>query len=202
MKTKESVRHDRTDLRRRQIIAAALSCFVEYGYANTTMENIRLRSGASNGSIYHHFKGKEQLAAAVYLEGILDYQNGFLAELRKNKQARKGVRSAISYHLDWVSEKPEWARYLLQMGNTNLVSLSEEAIGESNLAFFAEIAVWFETRIEAGDIRRLPIEICLPLLLAPCYEFSRLWLAGLAQSDIASASKMLSDAACAALKAA
>ena len=201
MKVKEGVRRGRSDLRRRQIISAALSCFVEDGYANTTMDDIRLRSGASNGSIYHHFKSKEQLAAAVYLEGILDYQNGFLAVMRKSKQARKGVRSAISYHLHWVSLKPEWARYLLQMGNTNLASLSQEAISESNLAFFGEIAVWFENRMKDGEVRRLPIEICLPLLLAPCYEFSRLWLAGLAQSDISSASKMLSDAAWAALKA-
>ena len=74
-----------TESRRKQIILTALACFVEMGFVDTTMEDIRVRSKSSNGSIYHHFKSKDQLAAAVYLEGIIDYQEGMAAELEKMK---------------------------------------------------------------------------------------------------------------------
>ena len=35
-----------------------------------------MRARASIGSIYHHFRSKEQLAAALYVEGLRDYQEG------------------------------------------------------------------------------------------------------------------------------
>ena len=123
MKLKERSTQARSDIRRREIIQAALSCFVEYGYAATTMEDIRQRSKASNGSIYHHFKSKEQLANAVYLEGIIDYQSGVIALLDRNPGAREGIEAIIGHHLDWVSANPDWARYLLQMGNSKLVEI-------------------------------------------------------------------------------
>jgi len=40
------------------------------------MADIRVRARASIGSIYHHFRSKEQLAAALYVEGLRDYQEG------------------------------------------------------------------------------------------------------------------------------
>ncbi len=50
--------------RRDQILAAALGAFAEKGFAAATIEDVRERSGASTGSIYHHFGDKEGLAAA------------------------------------------------------------------------------------------------------------------------------------------
>ena len=55
--------------RRQAILDAALACFTNKGFTETTMEDIRIRSGASTGSIYHHFSNKEMLARALYLEG-------------------------------------------------------------------------------------------------------------------------------------
>ena len=65
----------RSEGRRREIIKAALTCFTEHGFEKTGMALIREHSGASTGSIYHHFQSKEQLGAAVYLESILDWQS-------------------------------------------------------------------------------------------------------------------------------
>ena len=47
---------------------AALELFVTKGFLATTMDDVRRRSGASIGSIYHHFGSKEDLAAALYVE--------------------------------------------------------------------------------------------------------------------------------------
>lgn len=44
--------------RRREILDAALACFVENGLVATTIEEIRLAAGASIGSLYHHFASK------------------------------------------------------------------------------------------------------------------------------------------------
>lgn len=47
--------------RRAQIIEAAIACFIERGYTNTSMSDIIKASGLSSGSIYSHFSGKEDI---------------------------------------------------------------------------------------------------------------------------------------------
>ena len=47
--------------RRAQILEAAVSCFLEKGYTNTSMSDIIKASGLSSGSIYSHFSGKEDI---------------------------------------------------------------------------------------------------------------------------------------------
>jgi AcrR family transcriptional regulator len=56
--------------RRRAILEGALEAFTSKGFAAATVGDVRRLSGASVGSIYHHFGDKEGLAAALYLEGI------------------------------------------------------------------------------------------------------------------------------------
>jgi Bacterial regulatory proteins, tetR family len=61
---------------RSRILDAALACFVKAGYAQTTIERIRERSGASNGALFHHFPTKEAIAAALYADAIASFQHG------------------------------------------------------------------------------------------------------------------------------
>ena len=52
--------------RRRDVLQAALKCFSERGAEATSIEMIRDLSGASVGSIYHHFGGKNELFLAIF----------------------------------------------------------------------------------------------------------------------------------------
>lgn len=56
--------------RRAQIIEAAVSCFLERGYTNTSMSDIIKASGLSSGSIYSHFTGKEDILTAAINERL------------------------------------------------------------------------------------------------------------------------------------
>src|SRR4051812_40505721 len=97
--------------RRSEIMDAALACFGERGYEETTIEEIRARSGASVGSIYHHFGGKDRIADALYTEALRDYQSGFLDLLRHD--AERAIKGVVRHHLRWVEANPELARFLL-----------------------------------------------------------------------------------------
>src|SRR4051812_35651935 len=89
--------------RRAQILEAALACFSELGYAATTVEEVRRRSRASTGSMYPHFAGKEQLAAALLSEGRHAYYESWLQSLERRRSAEAGVRSAVRSHFDWMA---------------------------------------------------------------------------------------------------
>jgi AcrR family transcriptional regulator len=53
------------DDRRDAIIAIAKQAFLEFGYAGTSMSCIAARVGGSKGTLYNHFKSKEELFVAV-----------------------------------------------------------------------------------------------------------------------------------------
>src|SRR5215470_9461459 len=102
----------RSDSRKREILKAALHCFTTIGFAGATLADIRVRARASIGSIYHHFRSKEQLAAALYIEGLRNYQACFLAELERHRRAREAVRGVVREHLQWVKRNPDWSQFL------------------------------------------------------------------------------------------
>lgn len=56
--------------RRAQIIEAAVTCFLEKGYTNTSMSDIIKASGLSSGSIYSHFSGKEDILISAINERL------------------------------------------------------------------------------------------------------------------------------------
>lgn len=59
-------RHAPAEQRRAQIVEAALACFADKGYRTTTMDDIVRASGLSKGSLYWHFRSKEEVFLAVF----------------------------------------------------------------------------------------------------------------------------------------
>lgn len=189
-----------TQARRRDILLAALECFTTYGVEATTIENLCARSGASVGSIYHHFDSKEKLARTLYLEALRDYQEGFLRELKQHGDAERAIRAVVAYHLSWVSENANWARYLLTMREADFMLEAEDTLQEINGRFFNEVAAWRQPHVETGAIVRLPADLYSPLLVGPLHDFSRQWLAGRSTSTMAKAQTVLAEAVWSALK--
>ncbi len=77
---------DETTLRR--ILEAAYELFAQKGYRGSSMREIAERSGIKAGSIYNHFKNKEEIFEAVFIEkhplfrilSLLDEVEGETAE--------------------------------------------------------------------------------------------------------------------------
>jgi len=77
---------DETTVRR--ILEAAYELFAEKGYRGSSMREIAERSGIKAGSIYNHFKNKEDIFEAVFIEkhplfrilSLLDEVEGETAE--------------------------------------------------------------------------------------------------------------------------
>jgi AcrR family transcriptional regulator len=175
---KKKGRHTGSESRRRDIIEAALAGFSEIGFSETSMEDIRIRSGASTGSIYHHFKSKEQLAAEVYIEGIRTYQEWFISALEGCGDAREGILAMVSHHLTWIEENAEWSRYLFQKRHSVFLADAEEKIASLNREFVEKLSRWLTGHMSEGTLRKLPTDIMLPLIFGPCMEFTRLYLSG------------------------
>ena len=186
--------------RREDILRAALGAFVEKGFAAATIDDVRRLSGASTGSIYHHFGGKEGLAAALYVDGLAGYQEGFLARLRGARGPEEAVKGLVRHHLRWVEGNTELAGFILGRRETEVLTATEQPMRELNRAFLAEARELLEPWFASGTLRRLPLDVFDAVLLGPCHEFTRHWLAGRAKTTIRSAERPLAEAAWAALR--
>jgi AcrR family transcriptional regulator len=75
----------RTDATQQRILDAATEVFSKRGFSAATMADIVAQSGASIGSIYHHFGGKKELFLAIYDRLSAD------VELRTAEAARESA---------------------------------------------------------------------------------------------------------------
>lgn len=173
--------------RKQQILDAALQAFTEKGFAAATVADVRALSGASTGSIYHHFGDKEGLAAALFVAAIRDYQAGFLAVLEAERDAERGVKALVRHHLRWVAAHPDLARFLL----AGPPSGATEAVGRLNRDTFVATRRWLEQRRLAS----VPFELFYVLVIGPAHEFCRHWLEGRMKTSMASAERVLAEAA-------
>jgi AcrR family transcriptional regulator len=176
---------------RERILDAALELFVERGVFATSIEDVCARSGASVGSLYHHFGGKEGLARTLYAEGLAAYQAAFLDELRRHDGAEQGVRAVVARHVRWCTEHPQLMRYLLGGG---------EAPANANREFFAAVMAWWRPHVRYGALRNLPLDLAYAVWLGPVQEYCRLWLAQRTTVPPRRAAPVLADAAWQALK--
>lgn len=183
--------------RRQEILDAALRTFSERGVAAATVEDVRRLSGASVGSIYHHFGDKEGLATALYVEALRDYQRGFLEIVGRAPPAGEGIRAIVRHHLRWVAAQPDLARFLL----TGPPPGAAGQVEPLNRDLFGVTAEWVEAEVSAGRMRRMPRGLFYAVLVGPAQEFSRQWLGGHAKTAMSTAERVLTDATWDALRA-
>lgn len=166
-------RHARSMIRRRQVLDAALACFVEKGVHGTAIEDICTASGASVGSLYHQFDGKNSVAAAVYLDALEDFQAAVARSVTAATGAREGVLAIVAAHIRWVEENPARARFLQQARHGEVIAARAADIAEANRRFGRELAAWMAPHVAAGRLRALPLDLFMALLLGPAQEYVR-----------------------------
>lgn len=180
--------------RKAAILSAALAIFSEKGIEAASIDDIRQRSQASVGSIYHHFGNKEGIAAALFALGLDDYWAQVKSNLSHASNAEFALHAIISTHLHWIVEHPDMARFLF--ARRQAVSAEHnDAIRERTAAHFKEAFEKLKPWFRQGVLRRLPTELYGPLLLGPSQELARNWLGGRIDFDPRSAIDELSSAA-------
>lgn len=188
--------------RRADILDAALEVFAGFGYDAARMEHIASLANASIGSVYHHFAGKERLAAALYVEGLLDYRRSFMRALRESGPGGAvTVKALAANHLAWVADNPELAAFVL----SSEAGLRRSAAPEVRLArrrISEAIGSWIGQEAARGTVRDIPPELFYAIVIGPAQEFARQWLTTARESKpIEDAEEPLAEAAWRAVRA-
>ena len=162
-----------TSDRRRQILDAALEAFLERGYAATSIADIRARSGASTGSIYHFFPGKGALAQALLREAVSGWSLQSMAALDPKATPEQALKSSVRGLVRWAFEHPAQFRFMDEIRSLAPADPDFAAV-RSLLEEGRTLGAAQYARMAAeGAVRNLPFSIAHALMLGPAYAYLR-----------------------------
>jgi len=130
-------------VRRRQILDAALTLFLEEGYEQTTVASVAYRAGLATGTVYLYFASKEHLLEALHDEfhdrlqaAVVDVADELLAaaESGEGLDPRQAVSRLIAALGDCVFANPQQCtvivRYFPRLGeDSQALTKDREFIG-------------------------------------------------------------------------
>ena len=181
--------------RKDEILQAALACFTEHGVDVTTIEMIRDRSGASIGSLYHHFGNKERIIAALYLAGTAQYADLLQRGFASAASAEACVKLLVTSYIDWVLANPDWARFILHSRSRVEAGEMGDALREANRQHFAQILTALAEYRRQGLFKALPDDCFASVVIGPTHDLARNWLAGRTQSELGECRELLAQIA-------
>ena len=84
---------------REDLLAAGLAVFDRHGFEGATVAEIRSRARASNGSFFHFFASKKELAGTLFLEILQAYHAAIITSVDETRGAAEGVARLIVSNL-------------------------------------------------------------------------------------------------------
>jgi AcrR family transcriptional regulator len=97
----------KADISRERVLTAAAKIFSERGYAGTTMRAVAKEVDRSAGSLYYHYRSKEELIEAVLdkgINGVSETVHRAVVGLSAGTTNRDRIDAAIHAHLSSIME--------------------------------------------------------------------------------------------------
>ena len=164
-------------------MAAGLAVFDRDGFEGATVAAIRTRARASNGSFFHFFRSKKELAGALFLEVLQHYHAAVLAALDTPCGARQGIDRLIREHLDWVVNNRREARYLFEISRSEWTEEVRDAQRAQNSRLGEGVERWRAPLIVSGELLPMTATLFFSQIIGPAQIFCRAWLSGRDRSD-------------------
>jgi len=105
----------RADNRLPAVLDAAAKHFAGRGYAATSMRDIAESAGMLAGSLYYHFKGKEDLLAAVYESGVRELKSAVEKAAARESDPWDRLEAACVAHLETLLRRSDYAQVLIRV---------------------------------------------------------------------------------------
>ncbi|WP_328407650.1 TetR/AcrR family transcriptional regulator [Nocardia sp. NBC_00403] len=183
---------------RDRIRAEATRQLLDNGYTRFTITAVREALGLSSGSMFHAFASKPALAAAVYVDGMRDYQRAALAALDSETDPMAALVAMLDAHLDWVQQHRELARFLFATLPEEVAREARPALADPNREFFAALGRRYE---QLGLTPSTGYPLAHAIWIGPAQEYCRQWVRGTVETPPSALASTLRQAAVAALQA-
>ncbi len=186
---------------RQRILAAALKLFVEQGYFNTNVPDLSRVSKCSVGSIYHSFTNKEEVASALYEEGIAEFRRALETSLSDIDDIGEFVKSMVRSLLKFSEVNHQLSKYFWLCRHSEFMSSvvkQPTMVGYDKLGRTLTRAI--KKGVREGKIRPLKANVMWSILFGIPLAYVRDWLDGLNGAPPSTIADELADACWRALR--
>jgi AcrR family transcriptional regulator len=146
---------EQSEVTRGALLAVACELFAEVGFARANTEEVVRRAGVTRGALYHHFRDKEDLFAAVFdytLRAL--YEKVFRVIAAESDPWQRLIRGALAF-LDGVAD-PAVRRIVILEARS--VLSREDQFKISGRLGPAVLGMALKGAIDAGLIEPQPVE--------------------------------------------
>ena len=168
---------------REDLLAAGLAVFDRDGFEGATVAAIRTRARASNGSFFHFFGSKKELAGTLFLEILARYHSAVIAAVDEPCVAQEGVARLIRAHLEWVVNSRREARYLFEISRSEWTEEIRGAQRAQNSRLAEAVQRWRAPLVERGELLPMTSSVFFSQIIGPAQIFCRAWLSGRDRGD-------------------
>jgi len=168
---------------REDLLAAGLAVFDRDGFEGATVAAIRTRARASNGSFFHFFGSKKELAGTLFLEVLGRYHAAVLAAIEAPCGAPEGIGRLIRAHLDWVVNNRREARYLFEISRSEWTEEIKDEQRAQNSRLGEGVERWRGPLLARGELLPMASTLFFSQIVGPAQIFCRAWLSGRDRSD-------------------
>mgnify|MGYP006282110647 CR=1 FL=1 len=126
--------------KRDAICDAALELFAERGIEATTIRDIAQRADAAEGTLYRHFKGKDELAGWLYRRCAQELQSRLVDATQPATLPEEKLEALIRGVFDFFQDRPTSCTYLLSNRSEKIGGDGQaSAASAPPLGFFVEV---------------------------------------------------------------
>ena len=105
-----------TDLRRGEIIAAALKVFAKKGFYDTRAEDVAVGARIAKGTLYLYFDSKEAIYEAALKHAMTTLRAAVAARVSAADTVEERVRAWVGARMDFWGEQGDLYRMILTVG--------------------------------------------------------------------------------------
>ena len=128
-----------TDLRRQEILAAAVKVFGKKGFAATCVGDVADAAKIAKGTVYLYFDSKEEIYAAAVQMAVTQLRERAAERIRTVSGVRERLALSIAVRLEFWQDKQSLYRLLLTVGREAQHKRQTHEVLRAGHAYFLSI---------------------------------------------------------------
>lgn len=137
---------------KRSIFEAAIKVFSESGFNGAAVDDIAVAAGVAKGTLYYHFKSKEEIFKYIITEGMELIKEQLHEEASKEDNSLLKLKSLCRHQLRMVYEKKDFFKVVMSQLWGKEIRQSE--LREAINSYIKTIEAYLKEAMEAGTIKK------------------------------------------------
>ncbi len=169
------------DPKRTAILAAALEMMTEKGFHGTPMSELIKRANVGAGTVYRHFKNKEDMINVLYWELREKMDLTVFADLPEGVEPRELFQTVWKNVLNYYINNPVDFKFLEQYYYS---PFKDQQNKKNDIDFQEPVTAFFAKFQQENELKNLPPFVMLCLVYGPIVSLAKMQIGGFKLDEI------------------